>query len=175
MSFLLVSIESGTGTGPNLRTKVEGHTASRAALAWVAAAPQSFSQARKRDRVPLETVLPGSSYLKTGVFEKASNAPVSELVTALGVNRFASLEVKVKLRELDTYILLLRTLEVHLDPGLRGIPKRAVAEAPGIKGGPQFPIQPLKDIQIERRGDSIAIVIRSEESSFVFDHVCAEQ
>lgn len=109
MSFLLVSIESGTGTGPNLRTKVEGHTASRAALAWIVAAPQSLSQARKRDRVPLATVVPGSSDLKTGVFEKASNAPVRELVTVLGVNRFASLEVKIKLRELDTYILLLRT------------------------------------------------------------------
>ena len=175
MSFLLVSIESGTGTGPNLRTKVEGHTASRAALAWIVAAPQSLSQARKRDRVPLATVVPGSSDLKTGVFEKASNAPVRELVTVLGVNRFASLEVKIKLRELDTYILLLRTLEVHLDPALRGIPKRAMAEATGVKGGHQFPIQPMKDIQVERRGDSIAVVICSQESGFVFHHIRTEQ
>ena len=125
--------------------------------------PQSPSQARKRDRVPLETVLPGSPDLKTGVFEKASNALVRELVTVLGVNRFASLEVKIKLRVLDTYILLLRTLEVHLDPRLRGIPKRAMAEATGVKGGPQFPIQTMKDIQVERRGDSIAVIIGSQQ------------
>src|SRR5271169_901628 len=175
MRFLRVSIKSGTGTGPNRRTKVEGQTASRAALAWIAPAPQSLSQARKRDRVPLATVLPGSSDLKTGVFEKASNALVRELVTVLGVNRFASLEVKIKLRVLDTYILLLRTLEVHLDPRLRGIPKRAMAEATGVKGGPQFPIQSMKDIQIERSGDSFAVIIGGQQRGFVFHHIRTQQ
>ena len=156
-------------------TKVKGLTASRAALAGIAAAPQSLSQARKRDRVPLETVLPGSSDLKTGVFEKASNALVRELVTVLGVNRFASLEVKIKLRVLDTYILLLRTLEVHLDPRLRGIPKRAMAEATGVKSGPQFSIKAMQDIQVERRGDSNAVVIRRQERGFVLHHICTQQ
>jgi hypothetical protein len=149
--------------------------ASRAAPAWITAPPQSLSQARKRDRVPLPTVHPGSSDLKTGVLEKALNALVRELVTVLGVNRFASLEVKIKLRVLDTYILLLRTLEVHLDPRLRGIPKRAMAEATGVKGGPQFPIQPMKDIQVERRGDSFAVVVGSQQGGFVFHHIRTQQ
>jgi len=94
MRFLRVSIKSGTGAGPNRRTKLEGHTASRAALAWIAALTQALSQARKRDRVPLEIVLPGSSDLKTCVFEKASNARVRELVTV-----FSGLQPKYSRQE----------------------------------------------------------------------------
>jgi hypothetical protein len=37
------------------------------------------------------------------------------------VNGLASHEVKIKFRVLDTYILLLRTFKVHLDPRLDGI------------------------------------------------------
>jgi hypothetical protein len=48
---------------------------------------------------------------------------VCELVTILGVNGFARHEVKIKVREFDAYILLLRALEVHLDPRLNAIPK----------------------------------------------------
>ena len=46
-----------------------------------------------RDRVPIATVLPGSSDLKTGVSENGPNPLVRELVTVLGVNRFASHEM----------------------------------------------------------------------------------
>ena len=63
------------------------------------------------------------------------NAPVCELVTILGVNSFALHELKVKVCVLNTYMLLLRTLEVHLDPRLNGIPKRAMTEASGVKVG----------------------------------------
>jgi hypothetical protein len=101
----------------------------------IAALPQALSEVRKRDRIPIVTVLPGPSDLKTGVSENTSNAPVRELVAVLGVNRFAWHEVKIKFRVPDTYILLSRTLEVHLDPRLDGIPKRAVAEASGVKVG----------------------------------------
>ena len=101
---------------------------------------------RKGDRVPIATVLPGPSDLKTGVSENGPNALVRELVTVLGVNRFASHEVKIKFRILDTYILLLRTLEVHLDPRLDGIPKHAMTEASEVKVGPQFSIKAMHDI-----------------------------
>jgi hypothetical protein len=91
------------------------------------------------------------------------------------VNGFAWHEVKIKVRVLDTYILLLRALEVHLDPRLNGIPKHAMTEASGVKVGPQFSIEAMQDVQVERRGDSIAVVICSQKSRFVFHHVCTEQ
>jgi hypothetical protein len=62
------------------------------------------------------------------------------------VNRFAGHEVKIKIRALDTYVLLLRALEVHLDPGLDGIPKRAMMETSCVKVGPEFPIKAVQDI-----------------------------
>jgi hypothetical protein len=96
--------------------------------------------------VPTATVFPCPSDLKAGVFEKLSNAPVSELVAILGVNGLASHEVNVKVRVLDTYMLLLRALEVHLDPRLEGIPERAMTEASGIKVSPQFSIKAMQDI-----------------------------
>jgi hypothetical protein len=73
-----------------------------------------------RDRVPIATVFPGSSDLKTGVSENGPNPLVRELVTVLSVNRFASHEMKNKFRVLDTYILLLRTFEVDRTARLSG-------------------------------------------------------
>jgi len=101
---------------------------------------------RKRDRVPIAIVFPGPSDLKAGVSENGSNALVRELVTVLGMNRFASHEVKIESRVLDTYILLLRTFKVHLDSRLDGIPKHAMTEASGVKVGPQFSIKAMQDI-----------------------------
>jgi hypothetical protein len=49
------------------------------------------------------------------------------------VNGFAWHEVKIKVRVVDTHILLLRALEVHLDPTFDGIPKHAMTEASGVK------------------------------------------
>ena len=115
------------------------------------------------------------SDLKTDFLEKASNALVRELVTILGVNGFASHEVKIEIRVLDTYILLLRALEVHLDPRLGGIPPHAMTEASAVKVRPQFPIEAMQDVQIERRSDSITVVICSQESALVFHHVGTEQ
>jgi hypothetical protein len=112
----------------------------------MAALPQALPKARERDRVPIASVLPAPSDLKNGVSENASNALVRELVTVLRVNRFASHEVKVKFRILDTHILRWRTLEVHLDPRLDGIPKHAMTEASGVKGGPQFSIKAMPHI-----------------------------
>ncbi|MGA8671001.1 MAG: hypothetical protein WB679_14050 [Terracidiphilus sp.] len=57
------------------------------------------------------------------------NALVCELIAILGVNGFASHEVKIKVRVLDPYILLLCALKVHLDPRLNGIPKHTMTEA----------------------------------------------
>jgi hypothetical protein len=51
------------------------------------------------------------------------------------VNGFASHQVKIKVRLLDTYVLRLRALEVHLDPRLNRIPNRAMTEASGIEVG----------------------------------------
>ncbi len=53
------------------------------------------------------------------------------------MNRFASHEVKIKFCKLDTYILLLRTLKVHLDPRLDGIPKHAMTIERIQPGHPQ--------------------------------------
>src|ERR1700677_2181228 len=100
------------------------------------ASSQPLPEAREREGVPIATVFPCPSSLKPGVAEKRSNALVCELITILGVNGFAWHEVKIKVRVLDTYILLLRALEVHLDPRLDGIPKHAMTEAGSIKVGP---------------------------------------
>jgi hypothetical protein len=104
----------------------------------IAASPRALPEARKREGVPTATVFPCPSDLKTDLVEKASNALVCELVTILGVNGFAWQEVKIKVRVLDTYILLLRALEVHLDPRLNGIPKHAMTKASGVKVGPRL-------------------------------------
>ena len=84
-------------------------------------------------------------------------------------------EVKIKVRVLDTYALLLRALEVHLDARLNGVPKRAMTEARGVKVGPQFSIEAMQDVQVESRSDLFAVVICSQKSGFVFHHVCTEQ
>ena len=94
---------------------------------------QALPETPKREGVPTATVFPCSSDLKTNLFEQATNALVCELVTIFGVNGFASHEVNIKVRVLDAYMLLLRALEVHLDPRLNGIPKRAMTEASGVK------------------------------------------
>src|SRR5580658_2322554 len=141
----------------------------------VVASSPALSEARKRERVPAATVFPCPSDLKTGVVQKSSNALISELITILGVNGFAWHEVNIKVRELDTYILLLRALEVHFDPRLNGIPKHAMMETSGVKVGPQFSIQATQNVQVELRGDAIAVVICSQKSGFVFHHVCTEQ
>jgi hypothetical protein len=77
------------------------------------------------------------------------------------VNGFAGHEVKIKVRVQDTYILLLHALKVHLDPRLSGIPKHTMTEAAGVKVGPQFSIEAMQDVEVERRGDSITVVICS--------------
>ena len=41
---------------------------------------------------------------------------IRELITFLGVNGFTPDEVNLEARVLDIYVLLLRALEVHLDP-----------------------------------------------------------
>jgi hypothetical protein len=94
---------------------------------------QALPEAPKRQGVPPAAVFPCPSDLKTDLFEKASNALVCELVTIFGVNGFASHEVNIKVRVLDAYMLLLRALEVHLDPRLNRIPKRTMTEASGVK------------------------------------------
>jgi hypothetical protein len=91
------------------------------------------------------------------------------------VNGFAWHEVKIKVHVLDTYILLFRALKVHLDPRLSGIPKHTMTEATAVKVCPQFSIQAMQDVQVELRGDSIAVVICSQESRIVLYHVCTEQ
>jgi hypothetical protein len=115
-------------------------------LVTISGLPQGLPKARKRNRIPVATVLPGPLDLKTGVSEGASYALVSELVTVLRVNRFPSAEVKINLRVPDAHILLSRTLEVHLDPRLDGIPKHAMTELSGVKVGSQFPVQAMQDI-----------------------------
>ena len=97
----------------------------------------------KREGVPTTAVFPYPSDLKTDIFEKRSNVPAGELVTVLGVDGFALHELKIEVRMLDAYALLLRTLEVHLDPRLDGIPKCAMPEASEIKVRPQLSIEAM--------------------------------
>src|SRR5271166_5873856 len=109
------------------------------------ASSNALPEAGECEGVPTATLFPCRSDLKAGVFEKLSNAPVCELVTILGVNGFASHEVNVKAR-VHSYMLLLRALEVHLDPRLNGIPQHAMTEAIGVKVGSQFSIEAMQDV-----------------------------
>jgi hypothetical protein len=129
----------------------------------------------KREGVPTATILPCFSDLEIDLIEKASNGPICEFITILGVNGFAWDEVNIKARVLDIYILLLRALEVHLDPRLIGIPKHSMTETSDLKVGPEFSIKTMQNVQVERRGDSLTVIIRSQKSPFVFHHVCTEQ
>jgi hypothetical protein len=94
---------------------------------------QALPKTPKRKCVPTATVFPCSSDVKTDLFEQATNALVCELITILGVNGFALHEVNIKVCVLDAYMLLSRALEVHLDPRLNGIPKRAMTETSGVE------------------------------------------
>ena len=51
---------------------------------------------RKRDGVPIATIFPGPTDVKTGVSQKGSNSLVRELVTILGVNGFTPHEMEIK-------------------------------------------------------------------------------
>jgi hypothetical protein len=99
----------------------------------IAASSKVLPEAPKRKGVPTATIFPCPSDLKTDLFEQATNALVCEHVTIFGVNGFASHEVNIKVRVLDACMLLLRALDVHLDPRLNRIPKCAMTEAGGIK------------------------------------------
>jgi hypothetical protein len=112
----------------------------------IAASSHALSEARKRERVPTATVFPRPSGLKTGLLEEASNAPVCELIAILGVNGFTWHEMKIKVCVLNSDILLLRALEVHLDPGLYGIPKHTMTEAGDVKVCPQFSIKAMQNV-----------------------------
>jgi hypothetical protein len=91
------------------------------------------------------------------------------------VNGFASHEVNIKVRVLDAHMLLLRALEAHLDPRLNRIPQHAMTEASGVKVSSQFPIKAMQYVQVERCGDSIIVVVGSQERAVVFHHICTEQ
>ena len=136
---------------------------------------QALSEARKRQGIPTVTVFPCPPGLKSALVEKASNAPVRELITILCVDGFVRHEVKIEVRVLDTYMLLSRALKVHLDPRFNGIPKHTMTKATRVKIGPQFSVKAMQDVQVERGGDSITVVICSQKSGFVFHHVCTEQ
>ena len=107
--------------------------------AGVAALPK----ARKRDGVPTATVFPCPCDLKPNLSEKGPDTLVRELITIFRVNGFAAHEMKIKLRVLNTYNLLVRAFEVHLDPGLDEIPKHAMTEASGVKIRPEFSVEAL--------------------------------
>jgi hypothetical protein len=46
-----------------------------------------------------------------------------------------------------------------------------VPEAAGINVLAEFPIEAMQDVQIERRGDAILVVICPHESRFVFHRI----
>jgi hypothetical protein len=75
-------------------------------------------------------------HVKIVFLEEASNTPVCELITILGVNGFAWDEMTIKVRLLVAHILLLRALDVNLDPRLSGVPEHAMTETSGIKIDP---------------------------------------
>jgi hypothetical protein len=101
----------------------------------IATSSETLPETPKRESVPIATVFPCPSDLNTDLFEQATNALVRELITIFGVNGFAPHEVNIEVRVLDAYMLLLRALEVQLDPRLNSLPTRAMTEASGIKVG----------------------------------------
>ena len=94
---------------------------------------RTLPETPKREGVPTTTVFPRAFDRKTDLSEQGANALVCKLVTIFGVNGFASHEVNVKARVLDTYVLLLRALEVHLDPRICRVPQCAMTETNGVK------------------------------------------
>ena len=108
---------------------------------------------------------------RAGIIQQRAKRTLAELVAVLGMDGFKGRELKAKLRGRDIYTLIARTLQVHLDARLDTIPARPMPEAAGIEVGAEFSIEAMQNVQIERRGDAIFVVIRPHESRFVFHHI----
>ena len=50
-----------------------------------------------------------------------------------------------------------------------------MAEAAGIEVRAEFSIEAMQNVQIERRGDAISVVIRPHQSRFVFHHIRTQE
>src|SRR5580698_9266757 len=48
-------------------------------------------------------------------------------------------------------------------------------EALSVKVGTELSVEAVQNVQIERGGDAVSIVIRPHESRFVFYHICPQQ
>jgi hypothetical protein len=97
---------------------------------------------------------------------------MGEFVTVLCMDGFKGRESNTKLRRCDPYVLIAGAFQMHLDARSLTIPARPMPEAVGIKVRAELSIEAMQNVQIERRGDPIFVVIRPNESRFVFHHIC---
>jgi hypothetical protein len=124
--------------------------------------------ARERERIPLPRIRPCMFDRKARIIQQAAERFPCEFAAALGMDRFEGRESKAKFRSRDIHELVARAFQVHLNTWLHAIPAGPVPEAAGIKVGAEFSVEAMQNVQIERRGGAIAIVIRPHQRGLVF-------
>src|SRR5580698_7950147 len=130
-----------------------------------------LQKTRERKRIPPARIRPCLLDRKARIIQQGAERFPGEFVAALGMDGFKGRESNAKLRGRDIYALLARALQVHLDAGLHAIPAGPMPEAAGIKVRTEFSVEAMQDVQIERRGDTVSVVIRPHESRLVFYHI----
>jgi hypothetical protein len=93
------------------------------------------------------------------LFEECAASTIAELVTILGMDRFASLELKRKIGGFNPNLLASHAFEVHFNARILLIPQSKMLKPSTIKVCAEVPVQPVKQVQIERGGYSLRIVV----------------
>lgn len=131
------------------------------AVAFKSITRNSGSDARTREChcVPIAAVFPCACCPKPRRAQKASDARIGEFIAIFRVNGLARHKAEIEVYVLDRYILRSRALEVHLDPGFDGIPDRAMTKMRCVEVRPEFSIEAMQDVEVERRRNSIIVII----------------
>ena len=70
-----------------------------------------------------------------------------------------------------THDLVLAADQMHLDAALDRVPDRAMLERSQIEVSIQFAIDPAQQVQIERRGDALGVVIGRDQGRLVLRQI----
>ena len=73
------------------------------------------------------------------------------------------------------YVLARKALKMHLDPALCLVIGRHVAEPAEIEIRAQFPVETRENVQIERGGHAVRVIIRQMEEAAVLLEVVADK
>jgi hypothetical protein len=125
------------------------------------------------DCVPIARIFPGALNLEARMGKERVNSVIGKSVTVLRMDGFTISEVKLELSTRDLNILVTHAFEVHLDTGCDRIPTGTVPKSGRIKIRTELIVEPIQNVQIERRGHSLIVVISSDQGRLLFHVVSA--